>query len=104
MITQRQLQVLRLFAQGYSQIEIAYELGISLRTVEEHIMGSKDRLGAKNSVNAVAIAISRGIIELLILISLYQAVFDVYPCDMRRPPRVRTRIVRVVRVNRTKES
>lgn len=112
MITQRQLQVLRLWAKGMSHIEIAYELGISLRTVEAHMKGATESLGAKNSVNAVAIAVRDGIIELLFLVSFGQAItVDVpeifkpgddvmtsnwlYQGDSKRPPRTRTARLRV---------
>lgn len=104
MITQRQLQVLRLYAQGLQSKEIADKLCISIRTVESHLSGCRDALKARNSVHAVAIAITNGIIKLLIFISVFRAVFDCYSSHMRQPIRETTRIVRTVRPSRTKES
>lgn len=97
MITQRQLQVLRLYAQGKKTIEIASELSISCRTVEFHLVGAKKSLDAVNSVNAVAIAAKRGLISVLIMISSIQGVIgdsdksskeeeEDYPISMIRPP------------------
>ncbi|WVH05499.1 hypothetical protein KKJFFJLC_00015 [Vibrio phage vB_VpaS_PGB] len=100
MITPRQLQVLRLYANGLTSIEIAAELTISVRTVEEHLRGCRKELGAKNSVHAVAMAIQKGIIQLLILVSVYQGMFADYHEPMRRPPQTR---VRITRVSRTRE-
>lgn len=95
MITPRQLQVLRLYANGLTSIEIAAELAISVRTVEEHLKGCRVELKAKNSVHAVALAMQKGIIKLIILLSVYQGMAADYHEDMRRPPQVRVRVVRV---------
>jgi DNA-binding CsgD family transcriptional regulator len=103
-MTGRQLQTLRMYAQGYTMKEIAEKLSLSVRTVEEHMKGAKVSLNAKNSVNAVAVAIQKGIISLLILISTWQAVFDMYSCDMRRPQPVRVRVVRTVKANQQKDA
>ena len=84
--------------------EIAERLSISVRTVEEHMKLTKASLNAKNSVNAVAVAIQKGIISLLILVSTWQAVFDMYSCDMRRPQLVKARVVKTVKSNRQKDS
>lgn len=95
MITPRQLQVLRLYANGLTSIEIAAELAISVRTVEQHLQGARRDLDAKNSVHAVALAMQKGIIKLIILLSVYQGMTADYHEDMRRPPQVRVRAVRV---------
>lgn len=102
-LSQRQYEVLKLFAHGYTSIEIAAELHIAVRTVEEHLHACRLKLDARNSVNAVAIGITKGIIQLLIVISIIQAMFDDYHCDMRRPPKTRTRVVRVMRARRDKD-
>lgn len=93
-----------MYAQGYTMKEIAEKLSLSVRTVEEHMNGAKLSLDAKNSVNAVAVAIHKGIISLLILISTWQGVFDIYSCDMRRPQPVRVKVVRTVKTNRQKDA
>jgi pimeloyl-ACP methyl ester carboxylesterase/DNA-binding CsgD family transcriptional regulator len=54
----RQLQVLRLIADGKTNGEIADELVISLRTVERHVAELYARLGVRNRVEAAAFAIS----------------------------------------------
>jgi two-component system, NarL family, response regulator NreC len=45
-LTQREREVLRLLARGYTNAKIASELFISLRTVEAHRAGLRTRLGA----------------------------------------------------------
>lgn len=104
MITQRQLQVLRLYAKGKKTIEIANELSISCRTVEFHLVGARKSLGAVNSVNAVAIAAKRGLVSVLIIVSSIQGGFDDdiftdgigdYCIDMRRPTTTRISIKKI---------
>jgi pimeloyl-ACP methyl ester carboxylesterase/DNA-binding CsgD family transcriptional regulator len=55
----RQLQVLRLIAEGKTNGEIADELAISLRTVERHAAEIYARLGVRNRVEAAAYAMNR---------------------------------------------
>ena len=43
-LTRRQLQVLELASNGYSNIEIAKQLGISRRTVSYHLQGIKAQI------------------------------------------------------------
>jgi DNA-binding CsgD family transcriptional regulator len=50
MLTERQLQVARALARGLTNKEIAAELGISVRTVEDHVLNVCDRLGLENRV------------------------------------------------------
>ena len=63
-ITPRQLQVLRLLAEGRSAKEMASSLSISARTVEFHKRQLIDTLGARNSAELIHFAIRHGIIEL----------------------------------------
>lgn len=64
-LSERQWQTLLLTAQGYLSKEIGRHLGgISDRTIEIHKADCIAKLGARNTVHAVAIAISRGIINL----------------------------------------
>lgn len=86
---------------GLSSIEIAEELGIAVRTVEEHLSGARKSLDAKNSVHAVALAMQKGIIQLLLLVSVYQGVLADYHTDMRRPPQTRVRVMRTIRKSET---
>jgi len=62
-LTLRQLQCLRLASQGWSSREIAVNLSLSHRTVQEHLMNACSRLGVATSVQAVARLIASGEIE-----------------------------------------
>jgi LuxR family quorum sensing-dependent transcriptional regulator len=62
-LSPREREVLRLVAQGKSSREIGELLGISSRTVNEHVTSSVRKLSAKNRTHAVAIALRDGIIE-----------------------------------------
>lgn len=55
MLTPRQTEILALTAQGYSNAEIAAELGTSLETVKTHMRKALERLGARNRTHAVAL-------------------------------------------------
>jgi LuxR family quorum sensing-dependent transcriptional regulator len=63
-LTLRERDVLSWSAEGKSAWEIAKILNIAKRTVDEHARVAARKLGAANRTQAVAIAISRGIIEL----------------------------------------
>lgn len=64
-LSERQCQVLTLAAQGWLSKEIGRHLGdISDRTIEIHKANCIAKLGARNQVHAVAIAVSQGIINL----------------------------------------
>lgn len=54
-LTTRQLQILHLAALGYRNADIAEELGISFKTVVYHLGRARERLGARNTKEAVAI-------------------------------------------------
>lgn len=60
----RELEVLRLVAQGRSNKAIAAALGLAERTVKFHLSGAMARLGAANRAEAVALAAQHGLIEL----------------------------------------
>jgi DNA-binding NarL/FixJ family response regulator len=61
-LTNRELQILRLLAQGLSNKAIAANLGITERTVKFHVSEIISRLGASNRAHAVAVAQKTGII------------------------------------------
>lgn len=63
-LTARQREVFRLLAQGLTGPEVAERLVLSPYTVRRHVEKGVARLDAKNRVQAVAIALSRGEIEL----------------------------------------
>lgn len=58
----RARQVLALKAEGKLSKQIAYELGLHIRTVEYHLEEARKELDAVNTYNAVAIAVNKGII------------------------------------------
>lgn len=62
-LTPRQRDVLNLLASGCLHKTIAERLGIAKSTVSEHVEAVVKRLGARNSVHAVAIATARGLLE-----------------------------------------
>jgi DNA-binding NarL/FixJ family response regulator len=62
-LTNREIEVIRLLAQGKPNKEIATELAISERTVKFHVSSILGKLGAANRTEAVAIAAARGIVE-----------------------------------------
>lgn len=63
-LTEREMEVLRLLAQGKSNKEIAATLFISERTVKFHVSSIMGKLGAGNRTEAVSIAAGRGLVSL----------------------------------------
>ena len=63
-LTPRQLDVLRLLAQGLQNKEIAAQLKVTERTVKFHVGAILTKMDAGNRTEAVAVAVQRRIIEL----------------------------------------
>lgn len=63
-LTQRELDVLALMAEGSSNKMIARQLNISVHTVKFHVGSLLDKLDAAGRTDAVAHAARRGVIEL----------------------------------------
>jgi two-component system nitrate/nitrite response regulator NarL len=61
-LTPRELDVLRLLAEGLSHEEIGARLGIAAETVRTHSRKAADRLGARTRTQAVASAIRLGFV------------------------------------------
>lgn len=61
-LSEREIEVLRLIAQEYSNGEIADKLFISIRTVDTHRRNLLEKLHVKNTVGLVKYAIEKGII------------------------------------------
>ena len=61
-LTERQLQVLRLLADGLSNKAIARQLGIAEATVKLHVSAVLKELGARNRTEAVIVAHDRGLL------------------------------------------
>jgi NarL family two-component system response regulator LiaR len=63
-LTERELEVLALLAQGMPNKEIAAHLVISERTAKFHVSSIMGKLGATNRTEAVSLAAQRGLITL----------------------------------------
>ncbi len=62
-LTRRELEVLRLIAQGHSNHEIALNLVVSERTVTSHIENILEKLHLANRTQAALYAIKEGLVE-----------------------------------------
>jgi two-component system, NarL family, response regulator len=63
-LSPRETQVLKLIAVGYSNREVAAELGVAEATAEKHMTSVLQKLGAKDRTHAVRLALERGIVDL----------------------------------------
>jgi len=63
-LTSREIQVLRLVAEGNRNRDVAARLFISEETVKVHLRHVMEKLGASDRTQAVTIALRRGIIQL----------------------------------------
>lgn len=62
-LTPRELQVVKLIAEGYTSDEIADALVISRKTVDHHRARILDKLGMRNGAELTRYAIRRGLVE-----------------------------------------
>lgn len=62
-LTAREIEVLQLIAQEFSNPEIARKLFISIRTVDTHRRNLLEKLGLKNTAGLVKYAISKGLVK-----------------------------------------
>ena len=63
-LTEREIEVLRLIADGNANKQIADRLSIGEATVKSHVTNILSKLGANDRAHAVTIGLKRGIIEL----------------------------------------
>jgi DNA-binding NarL/FixJ family response regulator len=63
LLTPRELEVLKLIAEGHSSKDIASILVISVKTVDQHRTNMLDKLGMHDRVDLTRYAIRRGLIE-----------------------------------------
>ncbi len=63
-LSEREIQVLRLVAQGNSNKRVAAELGVTEETIKAHMSSIFAKLDANDRTHAVTIALRRGILEL----------------------------------------
>jgi DNA-binding NarL/FixJ family response regulator len=61
-LPERDLQILRLVAEGTSNREIGDRLGFTESSVKQHINAIREKLGAKDRTHAAIIAQKRGLI------------------------------------------
>lgn len=61
-MTDRQLEVTRLVAQGLENEQIAHELYMGLGTVKSHLSYAMKKLHAKNRAHLVYLAMQKGLI------------------------------------------
>ena len=59
-LSQREEEVLRLVAWGYSNKEIAAQLNLSVKTIETHKANASQKLGVSNRIEIVSYAILQG--------------------------------------------
>ena len=62
-VTQREREVLKLLAEGFTNKEIADMLFISIKTVEKHRSNIMSKLDLHNVPNLTALAIEKGLVE-----------------------------------------
>jgi DNA-binding NarL/FixJ family response regulator len=62
-LTRREIEVLKLIVEEYSNAEIAQQLFISIRTVDTHRRNLLEKLGVKNTAGLVKYAIKHGLAE-----------------------------------------
>jgi two-component system, NarL family, response regulator NreC len=62
-ISPREIEVLKLISQEFSNPEIAEKLFISIRTVDTHRRNLLEKLGAKNTAGLVKFAIQKGLVD-----------------------------------------
>lgn len=63
-LTDREMDVLQLLAQGKTNREIAHELVVTERTAKFHVSSILSKLGAGNRTEAVALAAQQGLVEM----------------------------------------
>ena len=63
-LTDRELEVLQLLAKGSQNQAVADQLFLSVNTVRKHVQSILSKLGAHSKLEAVAIAVREGVIEL----------------------------------------
>jgi DNA-binding NarL/FixJ family response regulator len=62
-LTHRQIEILRMIAQGKASKEIAFELGLSPKTVDVHRARIMDRLGINDVASLTRYAVRKGLVK-----------------------------------------
>ncbi len=66
-ITYREMHILSMSAQGYTNKEIAESLGLAYQTVKNNVYKLMKKLGAKNNMHALLLAMDSGLISIEII-------------------------------------
>ncbi len=66
-LTGREMQVLQLLTQGYTNAQLARQLHRSKKTVDNHVSAVLDKLGVRSRTQAIAVAFSLGIVQAKVL-------------------------------------
>lgn len=59
----REVEVIRLIADGRPPKQVARDLGMSHHTVKDHLDALRRKLGAANTTHAVALALRSGVLQ-----------------------------------------
>lgn len=62
-LTERELEIAAMISTGKTESEAAMLLGISQRTVTQHMSSVREKIGAVSTSNAIALLVSQGLIE-----------------------------------------
>jgi DNA-binding CsgD family transcriptional regulator len=62
-LTPRQLMALQYIALGHTERDASRRMGIALSTLSQHLAAARDRLDARSTAHAVALAIAAGLIH-----------------------------------------
>ena len=63
-LTSREAEVLQLIAEGFANKQVAFELGLSVKTVEKHRQALMNKLNIHDTASLVRHAAAKGIIEM----------------------------------------
>ena len=63
-LTERQLEILDYVTRGFTNQDIARNLGIRESSIKEHLMGIFGKIGASNRAEAVGIALRKQILKI----------------------------------------
>lgn len=61
-LSERELEVLSLLVDGYTNVEIAHRLRLSLGTVKSHVRNIFNKLGAEHRTQAAVFALRLGLV------------------------------------------
>ncbi len=85
-LSEREIEVLKLVAEGLSNQEIAVRLYLSLRTIKFHTGNIYGKLGVKSRTEAVAKAHALGLLSSSAVVLSYRTVPRLYFCPFPSVP------------------